>query len=137
MEGVKHLKDLHTSFRPRNKTHWSDRCYTCEHPPCAHCGAKHDGKQALREDHPSVHGKKFAKQWEDVTCYVSEPLFVPKPGSAEETDGVLVFTCLNPDQTNPWTSLVVLSHDLDEIGRVKFQGVASPASFHGAWMSHT
>ena len=81
--------------------------------------------------------KKFVKQWEDGTCYVSEPLFVPKPGSADDTDGVLVFTCLNPDQTNPWTSLVVLSHDLDEIGRVKFQGVASPASFHGAWMPHT
>ena len=56
-------KDMRTGFRPRNKTHWSDRCYTCEHPACAHCGVKHIGKQAIREDHPSVCGKKFTKRW--------------------------------------------------------------------------
>ena len=83
-----------------------------------------------------VNKKSFEKKWEDESCYVSEPVYVPRPGSSREEEGVVVSTCLDPSKSKPWTSLVFLTSDLKELGRVEFECLASPASFHGMWVSH-
>ena len=75
--------------------------------------------------------KKFVGKWKDDECYTTEPLFVPMPGSVKEDDGVVVMTCLHPKKSS---SLVVLSPDLKELGRVTFKDVVTPVTFHGAWV---
>ena len=75
--------------------------------------------------------KEFVGKWKDDECYTTEPLFVPRPGSIKEDDGVVVMTCLHPKKSS---SLVVLSPDLKELGRVTFKDVVTPVTFHGAWV---
>jgi len=77
--------------------------------------------------------KNFINGWQDPDCLATEPLFVPRPGSTEEDDGVVVITCLNPDRKSPETSMVVLSSDLEELARFTIP-LTSSISFHGAWI---
>ena len=81
-----------------------------------------------------LENKQFTRKWQDDICYTSEPIFVPRPGSNDEDDGVIITTCLSPEKNKPWSSLVVLNTDLNEVGRLTFNNVLSPASFHGAWI---
>jgi len=80
--------------------------------------------------------RQFVKKWEGSDCYSSEPLFIPRPGSTEEDDGVVVVTCINPNKSAPETNMVVLSPDLEELGRTQHKNIITPASFHGAWVKH-
>ena len=41
-----------------------------------------------------VKEKMFVKFWEDPNCRATEPLFIPRPGSIEEDDGVVISVCL-------------------------------------------
>ena len=78
--------------------------------------------------------KKFVKTWEDSKCFATEPIFVPRPGSTKEQDGVVVFSCLGTDRENPTTYFVVLNPDLEELGRFSAP-VNTPVEFHGLWIS--
>ena len=81
-----------------------------------------------------VDKKEFPSIWDDPTCRATEPQFVPRPGSHQETDGVVVFVCLGIDQEKPTTSFVVLNPDLQELGRFSVP-LATPVAFHGIWIS--
>merc|ERR1711974_32531 len=59
--------------------------------------------------------RQFVKKWEGGDCYSSEPLFIPRPGSTKEDDGVVVVTCINPDKSLPETNMVVLSPELKSL----------------------
>ena len=76
--------------------------------------------------------KEFVKVWEDENCLATEPQFVPRPGSTEEEDGVLIFVCLGTNKQDIKTHFVVLDPNLQELGRfsVPFQ---TPLGFHGTW----
>ena len=80
--------------------------------------------------------KSFVQGWEDPECYATEPVFVPRPDSVKEDDGVIVTSCLNPDKKSPSTSMVVLNSDMEELGRISVP-YSSPVSFHGVWVDHT
>ena len=60
-------------------------------------------------------------------------VFVQRPGSTEEEDGVLVFVCLGTSQENTTTYFVVLSPDLEELGRFSAP-FPTPLGFHGTWV---
>ena len=79
-----------------------------------------------------VKEKMFVKFWEDPNCRATEPLFIPRPGSIEEDDGVVISVCLGTNKDNPTTSFVVLNPDLEELGRFSVS-YATPVGFHGTW----
>ena len=78
--------------------------------------------------------KMFVKTWEDPECFATEPLFVPRPGSTKEQDGVVVFSCLGVNKETPTTFFVVLNNDLEELGRFSAP-FNTPVEFHGLWIS--
>merc|ERR1711974_543394 len=81
-----------------------------------------------------VENKEFTAHWEDPACRATEPQFVPRPGSTEEEDGVVVFACLGTDQESPSTWFVVLRpKDLKELGRFPVDA-HTPVGFHGIWI---
>ena len=61
--------------------------------------------------------------------YFIPPYFVPRPGSTEEEDGVVLTLCLDPNKQNPTTSLVVLDSHLNELGRFGAP-IPTPIGFH-------
>ena len=44
--------------------------------------------------------------------------------------------CLNADKSGPWSSVVILSPEMKELGRMTFKNVLTPATFHGAWVKN-
>jgi len=81
-----------------------------------------------------VEKKSFTARWEDKTCRATEPQFIPRPGSVEEDDGVVVFACLGTNSSQPKTDLIVLEPDnLSELGRFSVPTI-TPISFHGVWV---
>ena len=81
-----------------------------------------------------VQTKEFVKVWEDSNCMATEPYFVPRPGSTEEEDGVVLTLCLDPNKQNPTTTLVVLDSHLNELGRFAAP-IPTPIGFHSIWIS--
>merc|ERR1711892_491501 len=81
-----------------------------------------------------VEEKRFTATWEDPSCRATEPQFVPRPGSTEEEDGVVVFACLGTSSVQPMTSFIVLDPvNLKELGRFSIPS-ATPVGFHGVWV---
>ena len=70
-------------------------------------------------------------RWSDRGLYPGEPLFVSRPGSTEEDDGVLL-SVIYDGRTG--TSFVVIldAHDLREFGRVHVPHHI-PFGFHGSF----
>merc|ERR1719277_372084 len=77
--------------------------------------------------------KDFVSIWDDPACRATEPQFIPRPGSEQEQDGVVVFVCLGVDKENPTTYFVVLNPDMQELGRFHIP-FATPVAFHGIWL---
>ena len=79
--------------------------------------------------------KEFVASWEDPLCRATEPQFVPRPGSEEEEDGVVVFACLGTSNLDPSTFFIVLDPvNLKELGRFSIPST-TPVGFHGIWLS--
>ena len=76
-----------------------------------------------------VENKEFVKVWEDPNFMGTELYFVPKPGSKEEENGVVLTLCLNPNKQNPNTTLVVLDSRLNKFGRFAAP-IPTPIGFH-------
>ena len=55
-------KDTRTCYRDMHRG-YSTVCGECEHPKCAACGSTHEGQRGLRNDHQSIIGENFNKQW--------------------------------------------------------------------------
>ena len=78
--------------------------------------------------------KKFTATWEDSECRATEPQFVPRPGSKDEEDGVVVFACLGTNTSQPSTYFIVLEpKKLKELGRFSIPST-TPVGFHGVWV---
>jgi len=78
--------------------------------------------------------KEFVASWEDPLCRATEPQFVPRPGSEEEEDGVVVFACLGTSNLDPSTFFIVLDPvNLKELGRFSIPST-TPVGFHGIWV---
>ena len=81
-----------------------------------------------------VEKKEFAGVWEDPDCRATEPQFVPRPGSTDEDDGVVVFVCLGTNENDPKTSFLVLDpKNMQELGRYSIP-FSTPVAFHGIWI---
>ena len=73
--------------------------------------------------------------WKDPGHFVSEPIFVPRPGSTEEDDGVLVLTMLTPAALNSVQLVVLDAVSMEEVGRVAFRGHGTVTQgFHGIFV---
>ena len=72
-------------------------------------------------------------QSESLRAGIKIKVFVQRPGSTEEEDGVLVFVCLGTSQENTTTYFVVLNPDLEELGRFSAP-FPTPLGFHGIWV---
>jgi beta,beta-carotene 9',10'-dioxygenase len=70
-----------------------------------------------------------AIHWTAELCYVGEPVFVPRPGSHVEDDGVVLSIVFDP-KTGGSFLLVLDGHNLDERARVHAP-VRMPFGFHG------
>ena len=70
-----------------------------------------------------------ALTWYQPGNFPGEPIFVARPGSTEEDDGVLLSVVLNGEKETSFL-LVLNAHDLREIARVNLP-VAVPHGFHG------
>ena len=81
-----------------------------------------------------VEKKMFTATWEDPSCRATEPQFVPRPGSSQEEDGVVVFACLGTSSEEPMTAFIVLDPvTLTELGRFSIP-FTTPIGFHGVWV---
>jgi carotenoid cleavage dioxygenase-like enzyme len=70
-----------------------------------------------------------------IGCYVSEPIFVPKPGGGREDDGVVLFVELDSRNAVAKSSLVVLdARTMTEVARCE-SSVLIPFSFHGNYFA--
>ena len=67
--------------------------------------------------------------------FVSEPIFVPRPHSQTEDDGVLCVTLLGAYSQSNVTLLILDAKDLNEIARIKYTTEGSVAqSMHGIFL---
>ncbi|MEE6484756.1 hypothetical protein FKM82_014014 [Ascaphus truei] len=96
------------------------------------CGFKHlVGDSLIKVD---VKTKK-AKVWKEDGAYPSEPIFVPRLGSVEEDDGLLLSAVISPRQNKNTFLLVLDAKNLAEVGRAEVP-VQMPYGFHGAFIPH-
>ncbi|CAH2076129.1 unnamed protein product, partial [Iphiclides podalirius] len=73
-----------------------------------------------------------AKQWFEIDCYASEPVFVPEPNASIEDAGVLLCAIVWGSIECTIGLLVLDARTLNEIGRVVFQTPSpSPKCLHG------
>jgi beta,beta-carotene 9',10'-dioxygenase len=74
---------------------------------------------------------KIALSWSQAGCFPGEPIFVPRPGSTEEDDGVVLSLVL--DLPNQSSFLLLLdAKDFHEIAKAKAP-FAIPVGLHGYW----
>ncbi|GJQ76203.1 putative retinal pigment epithelial membrane protein [Trypoxylus dichotomus] len=76
---------------------------------------------------------KHTKTWCEENCYPSEPVFVAKPNSQSEDDGILLSALLwGNNETNRVGLLIIDARTMMEIGRVEFKTPgAIPKCLHG------
>lgn len=73
-------------------------------------------------------------KWEDDNLYASEPVFVPRPGSSDEDDGVVLSVVI--DISNKKTFLLILdAKTFKEVGRAEVPFV-TPATIHGTFVEN-
>ncbi|KAF7651197.1 hypothetical protein LDENG_00114300 [Lucifuga dentata] len=70
--------------------------------------------------------------WQEEECYPSEPLFVPRPGAAEEDDGVLLSIVVKPGADRPGRLLVLDARELKELARAEVNTII-PVTLHGTY----
>ncbi len=76
---------------------------------------------------------KSAMRWSQPGCYPGEPVFVPKPNSQEEDEGVILSLVL--DFANHRSFLLILdAKDFHELARAETP-YAIPIGLHGWWKS--
>ena len=77
------------------------------------------------------HGSQEAT-WEQENCYVGEPVFIPRPGSREEDDGVVASLTLDAGAGR--SALLLLdARTLGQLARAELPHVI-PFDFHGLHM---
>ena len=83
---------------------------------------------------PSNPPEGTIKRYERPKCTPSEPIFIPRPDSMKEDDGVVLVIEL--DGVKGQSALVVIdAQSFEEIGRAEVDGggFVVPHHFHGAW----
>lgn len=85
-----------------------------------------DGNALVRVDG----GAGKTHRWAESGVFSGEPVFVPEPDSATESDGVVLSLCLDTGAERSF--LLVLDGDLTELGRAPLPHVV-PFGFHGAY----
>jgi carotenoid cleavage dioxygenase-like enzyme len=79
---------------------------------------------------------KTTKMWSEVGYFPSEPTFVPRPGSTDEDDGVIVSAVLNENDENAGFLLILDAITFKEIARADFKTPSAiPTDFHGIFVS--
>jgi beta,beta-carotene 9',10'-dioxygenase len=82
----------------------------------------------------SVQGKDFAT-WSEKDCQPGEPVFVSRPGSKEEDDGVILSVVLDSAQERSFL-LVLDAHSFKEIARAQVP-LHIPFGIHGQYYGNT
>lgn len=94
----------------------------------------------LDMDHPDVASAEIHKNgsgqvWREDGCIPGEPIFVPRPGGADEDDGAVLTIVL--DSTLLRSKLVILdAKTMREIARAEMKTVF-PLGFHGTFVKST
>ncbi|MFW5929792.1 MAG: carotenoid oxygenase family protein, partial [Halobacteriota archaeon] len=72
-----------------------------------------------------------AVYWSESGCYPGEPVFVERPGSSAEDDGVVLSVVLDSRERRSFL-LVLDAESMDEVGRALAPHVV-PHGFHGEY----
>lgn len=75
--------------------------------------------------------------WREPGHFVSEPVFVPTPDSADdnEEDGVVIFTLLSPSALNFVQVVVLEARSFEELARITFRAKGTVTEgFHGVFV---
>jgi len=80
-----------------------------------------------------THTKEW-KIWKEEGAYPSEPVFVNRPGSTDEQDGVLLSILIYSDNKRPIQLIALDPKDLKEIARAKTNVVGQPYAFHHSYL---
>ena len=95
---------------------------------------------AVADEHPEPVANQIVKidvgtsellRWYDRGLYPGEPLFVSRPGTNDEDDGVLLSVIYDGSTATSFV-LILDAHDLSEIGRVHVPHHI-PFGFHGTF----
>ncbi|XP_069113277.1 beta,beta-carotene 15,15'-dioxygenase-like [Argopecten irradians] len=79
---------------------------------------------------------KETKSWFDGTSHPSEPIFVPRPESTEEDDGVIL-SAINSNVEGKYAYLLVLdAKTFTECARVEFPDIRFLRDLHGLFRPH-
>jgi carotenoid cleavage dioxygenase-like enzyme len=83
---------------------------------------------------------KEALTWrESETLYPGECVYIPKPGSIDEDDGVVVSIVLESDESKPHFLLILDAKSFKEIARAEIyrNDGQVPATIHGVFTPNT
>lgn len=73
--------------------------------------------------------------WKDPGHFVSEPVFVARPNSTNEDDGVLLFTLLSASALCTVQLVILDASDFTEVARISFRANGTvPEGFHGIFV---
>ena len=73
--------------------------------------------------------------WKENGIFVSEPVFVPKPNSKSEDEGVLCINLLSATSQHNAFLLILDAKNLTELARIKFSTEGSVAqAMHGIFV---
>lgn len=75
-------------------------------------------------------------QWSDLACFPSPPIFIPRPESTEEDDGVLMTQVLDVLRKRSFL-LILDAHNFKELGRFWLPVAISTSYLAGCWMQST
>lgn len=79
--------------------------------------------------------RKTRKVWYDNESQPSEPIFVPRPNSQIEDDGVILSQLTYDDFENRVDLLILCAKSLTELGRCSFETTSQvPFTFHGLFV---
>lgn len=80
-----------------------------------------------------THTKEW-KIWKEEGAYPSEPVFVNRPGSTDEQDGVILSILIYSDNKRPIQLIALDPTNLTEIARAKTNVVGQPYAFHHSYL---
>ncbi|XP_064390885.1 beta,beta-carotene 15,15'-dioxygenase-like [Halichondria panicea] len=72
--------------------------------------------------------------WSEDGCSMSEPVFVGKPESSGEDDGLILSAVLRVDESQPPFLLVLDARTMAEMARVEFPGIQWHKDVHGIFV---
>ena len=73
--------------------------------------------------------------WKETGMFVSEPVFVPKPHSKAEDEGILCVNLLSATSHSNGTLLILDAKNLTEVARIKFSTEGAIAqAMHGLFV---